>query len=191
MGKKILIIAIVLVLIAGAVVAYLFLGKKNLNYTTLSLEELKAAIMVGTPKDKEFKGEEYGTANNMYVFRNTEDGYDISVGLHDRSTTTFEDNKETASKEEGFKETAIGKYKGYEYNSASFSKKIVVSLGENEEGKHMVYEIEVTKMQNTDAPLDELMENKDIQTVVNSLKLVKYVEPKVETETENTEEPAE
>lgn len=178
MSKKSLIVIIVaILLIAVAVVLYFVLGKSkdNLDYTELTNEQIQTTIKVGVPKEKGIESRMIGSQGNMVEYVNEENGYRITSGLYERSFNTYDMNKETAKQEEGFKEIKINKFEGYEYNSTSFSKIIVLSLGQTSNDYHAVYEIDLTRTKDYEEPLEDLINSEDIQTFINSIKLVDYV----------------
>ena len=193
MAKKklyIIIGAVVLLIIAIAVVLYciLFAGK-NLEHYEITLEDIKTTIRIGVPKEKGIAANSQGTIGNKMDFVNDTEGYKVSVGLYHNLKSIYEDNMETSKEQEGFKEIEINKYKGYEFNESSFSKEMRIYLGDSGESYANTYHINVARTKNHNEPLDDLMKNKDIQTIIKSFKVVDYVEKTQENvQEENVEE---
>ncbi len=177
MNKKVLYSLItVVVLIVLVVGLYFIFGKKapNLEYTDLTLDEIKTTVRVGMPKDVGIVASGLNVTGNGIDFINEDKGYKIESRVYQKKNAIYDDNKERSSKEEGYEEIEINKYKGYQVNASRFSKRIEISLAE-ENGAHNIYQLFVSRTRDYDEPLEELMNLEEVKTLIKSFKVVDYV----------------
>lgn len=172
--KKLFILMITLLVIVGLIIFFVMYNNRSVNYV-LSNDKQEKAIRVGVSKNQGFRIEKDESRIGVVEFWNDEEGYRVEIALRDILQSTYEANLEAHREDDSFNEIEINSFKGYEYSSVSFGRHMYLNLGIGKNDLFDIVYIYVGRTDNYSEGIEEVLELKEVQNILNSLKVVEYV----------------